>query len=191
MGLYDLVGPGFVRSKTEGSELPHLPVHLGCCLQDLAGALLVWGMGENCRRDWGAWQPPGSRPLICRKGGAREDTTWAVSLVGGGKPGAAWTPGRCLAPRGAAGCVGLDGGVFQTAGQAADMRLGWSVHLTCPQPPASVPLHQCFTLCHFRRKLGAFKGLSMLFVVERSTLHIPGSQGQLAPCGQTLCICRT
>lgn len=40
MGLYDLVGPVFVRSKTEGSELPHLPVHLGRCVQDLAGALL-------------------------------------------------------------------------------------------------------------------------------------------------------
>lgn len=88
-------------------------------------------------------------------------------------------------------CVGLDGGVFQTAGQVADMRLRWSAHLNCPQPPASAPLHRCFALCHFRRKLGAFKGLSVLFVVARSTLHIPGSQGQLAPCGQTLCSCRT
>lgn len=53
-GLYDLVGPVFVRSKTEGSELPRLTLHLGCCVRGLAGALLVGGMGEN----WGAWQPP-------------------------------------------------------------------------------------------------------------------------------------
>lgn len=176
MGLYDLVGPVFVRSKTEGSELPHLTLHLGCCVRDLAGALLVWGMGENCRRD-GAWQPPGSRPLICRKRGARAASTGAVSPVGGaslllpGPQDAAWLRG--------------------------DGRPGCSPETWAERTPklsAAAGLsavRRCFTLCDFRRKLGASQGPSVLVVVARSTLLVPGSQGQLAPCGETLCSCRT